>query len=112
MIWQADYFERVLSGRTRPLVLGCSPELTASESSGPDPQQEQRIAVVKAMGLPEVNQWNLFNELCGNRLARKLGIETPEPLLINISQEFVDALSSLFNIEYKPHAGLAVGCEY
>jgi hypothetical protein len=113
MIWQADYFEKVLmSGRTQPLVLGCSPELTASESSSPASQQAQRIFVVKAIGLPEVNQWNLFNELCGNRLARRLGIETPEPSLVNISQEFIDALSSLSSIEHRPQAGLAVGCEY
>jgi hypothetical protein len=56
---------------------------------------------------------NLFSEYYGNQLARELGIGTPEPALVNISQELIDALRvSLSNYGINPQPGIGVGCQY
>jgi hypothetical protein len=55
----------------------------------------------------------LFCEVFGNLLARELGIATPIPALVNLSPEFVQAVSPLV-AEYgiSLTAGLGSGCEY
>ena len=111
-VWKALRVEKILDGgATHPLLIDC--ELANSEGVF------RRQFVLKAMGLPEIIETNLFNELFGNLVARKLQIMTPEPVLVSLSKEFVEIAytsmanhSSLSNRNIKLNEGLGVGCEY
>lgn len=113
--WEAQRFEKVLDvGRTRPLVLDCarySPASSDQESSESPP--DHRLMVVKSLGHPEVTDTSLFCEVFGNLLAREFGVATPMPALVNVSPEFVQAVSPLV-AEYSISltVGLGSGCEY
>jgi hypothetical protein len=71
------------------------------------------------MGLPEMRETGLFNEVIGNLLARKVGVDTPEPVLVHLSQEFVEAShlvidrhDGLKNKGSKLLPGYGAGCEF
>lgn len=104
----ATRFEHVITeGRTHPLVLACR----SDRASGP----EQRF-LVKAIGCPEVrSSWQLVTETVGNAIARRMGVLTPVPAVVEIS----DVMARLVNRSleggghsFKIEAGLAAGCEF
>ena len=111
-VWDAVRVEKILEGgASHPLLIDC-------ELSNPE-RVIRRQYVLKAMGMPEIFDTNLFNELFGNLLARKLQILTPEPVLIRLSKEFVDIAAtsmsnhpSLANRNISLHEGIGVGCKY
>jgi hypothetical protein len=68
--------------------------------------------IVKALGLPEITESTLFNEMFGNLLARELGVITPTPALVQISPEFLDAAKSQLSEHHQRlQSGLGVGAE-
>lgn len=84
--YEATRFIKVLeSGRTRPVLLECKRADDSGISVG--------SFVVKALGLPEVEEYGLFAEALGYLLAAELGIETPRPALVRLSDEFVQAVN-------------------
>lgn len=101
--WNALRVEHIKqSGRTRPLVIECTGDAG-----------ERQTLLVKARGLPEVDDLGLYCELLGNLIARELGLDTPQPSLVNLSQEFVtNANSFLRGSNLKLEIGLGVGAEY
>lgn len=115
--WKAQRLEKILTnGRTKPLVIEC--EYVSSQAFGDNNEQapkpsERRLFVVKSPGHPDVTDQGLFSELFGNLLGRQLGLKTPEPALITLSQAFVEATKPSVvsnNINLSP--GQGVGCEY
>jgi hypothetical protein len=117
--WEAERLEGVLlSGRTKPLIVECAKfepaAQTETEAEDPSaPTLERRLMVIKALGLPEVTECGLFNEVFGNLLAREMGINTPSPGLAHLSLDFVNATSaalSRYNLHVAP--GLAAGSEH
>ncbi|MDQ3712211.1 MAG: hypothetical protein M3388_08345 [Acidobacteriota bacterium] len=69
--------------------------------------------LVKANGLPRITTLDLYCEILGNLLAREFGIETPEPFIVRIDTEFVQAIRKpLWEKSIMIKAGLGVGCEY
>jgi len=104
--WEVQYLERVLDGRTHPLMLRCT-------QLGVNPSPVPRTLVVKALGLPEVTRLGLICELLGNMLARDLGVLTATPALVEIDQDTADALNmSLQGKDLKVEPGLAVGSTF
>lgn len=102
LTWEAENLENQLQGgRTKPLVVECSRAGHAN-----------KMLVVKAMGLPEVTQQSLFQEAFGNLLARELGVNTPEPALVHLSQEFVESVSRFNVFNLRLATGIGVGTEY
>lgn len=84
--YEATRFVKVLeSGRTRPVLLECELADDSGVSVG--------SFVVKAMGLPEVEEYGLFAETLGYLIAAELDIETPKPVLVRLSDEFVAAVN-------------------
>lgn len=102
--YTAFRFVKVMeSGRTNPLLLDCE---------AVDEQREHRKFIVKAPGLPEVSDYELFVETLSYLLAGDLGVETPYAALIDIEQEFVDVVNPILkqsNISIS--AGLGFGSE-
>lgn len=116
---EAMRFERFLkTGRTHPMVIECEQSIVEDRDAlefSNDENAAPRLMVVKALGLPEVEERNLFCEFVGNLLARELGLFTPSPALITISQEFADAVNTIAKNERLPiylKAGVGVGGEY
>ena len=101
-IWEALRLEDIkTNGRTQPLVVECI---------GPQPTGQKRCSfVVKALNRPETTQNSLGFEVIGNSLAHKLGVNTPTPALIQISEAFVEANSQR---ELGLVPGFGAGCEY
>ncbi|MBK9162893.1 MAG: hypothetical protein IPM21_03135 [Acidobacteria bacterium] len=69
--------------------------------------------VVKALGLPEVEEYGLFAETLGYLVAAELEIETPKPALVRLSNEFVAAVNPVL----RPHGltlqpGIGFGSEH
>ena len=77
-VWEARRIDKILdAGRTHPLVVECV---------GPQPESTNRRSfIVKALALPEIKEASLGFELIGNLLARQLGVDTPEPVLVRLS---------------------------
>ena len=73
------------SGRTRPLVLECE----CSETDTPI----RESFVVKAHDLPEISDLGLYRELLGSLLASELDVSVPRPALIELSNDFVEAVN-------------------
>lgn len=69
------------TGRTKPLFIECE----YSEENLP----VRKIFLVKALGLPEITLSALYCELLGNLLAREFGIETPEPAVVILGEDFI-----------------------
>lgn len=89
-------------GRTKPLVVDC-------ESSEGSSVRRQRF-VVKALGLPEVQEFTLCHELFGSCLAKLTGVNVPTPALIDISEAFVAANEAVLASDgLRLSSGLAVG---
>ncbi len=116
---EAIRFERFLkTGRTCPMVIECEQSVPEDQDTLETNNNEiilPRLMVVKALGLPEVEERNLFCEFVGNLLARELGLFTPSPALITISQEFATAVNGVAKQELLPinlQAGVGVGGEY
>ncbi|MBL8204873.1 MAG: hypothetical protein JNM09_11640 [Blastocatellia bacterium] len=86
---EALRFERFLrSGRTCPMVIECEQSVPEDQDTLETSNNETvlpQLMVVKALGLPEIEERNLFCEFVGNLLARELGLFTPPPALITIS---------------------------
>ncbi len=111
-IWHALRLESIIDqGRTHPLIIDCECETVQNA--------ERRSFLVKALGLPEVHQSSLYNEIFGNLIARKLGIVTPRPAFVDISDDFLTAAEP----EFRGHPGFsgapvalkigrAAGCEF
>jgi hypothetical protein len=104
--WEVQYLEKVLDGRTRPLVLRCT-------QRGINPNPHPRSLVVKALGLPQVTPLGLICELFGNMLARDLGVLTATPALVEVDDDAAAALNmSLEERGLRVEPGLAVGSSY
>lgn len=105
-IWRATEFESVFErSRTKPLVLWC-------EHKDDDGKVESKRFLVKSPGHPEVLESNLFAELFGNLLARELGIQTPRPAIIVLTEPLVKSIQPLLPKEIQLRVGFGVGCEY
>ena len=93
--FEARRLEFVLEkGRTRPLVIQCRRKPLAPDEGQDNDRVSKKpfLMVVKAIGLPEVNEINLFCEVVGNVLAREMGVNTPNPALVYLTPEFVKML--------------------
>lgn len=100
-----SFVEIKRNGTTKPLVIECE----YSDENIP----VRKTLLVKANGLPRITNLDLYCEILGNLLAREFGIETPEPFIVRIDEDFVRATRKILweeNIKIKP--GLGVGCEY
>ncbi|HBR57818.1 MAG TPA: hypothetical protein DEA22_10185 [Blastocatellia bacterium] len=104
--YDAVRFLKVLeSGRTRPVLLEC--ELTDDEGVSVG------TFVVKAPGLPEVEDYGLFAETLGYLVAAELGIETPNAVLVRIDDSFVAAVNPVLQRqELVLQPGLGFGSEH
>lgn len=104
--FEAIRFVKVLeSGRTRPVLLECELSDDAGVSVG--------SFVVKAYGLPEVEDYGLFAETLGYLLAADCEIKTPKPALVRLSEEFVAAVNPILarqSLTLKP--GVGFGSEH
>ena len=104
--YDAVRFIKVLeSGRTQPLLLECE---CVSEDD-----HSRKTFVVKAPGLPEVEDFGLFSELFSYLLAEELEIETPHAALIDLSEEFVEIVNPIlrkWNLAVE--SGVGFGSEY
>jgi hypothetical protein len=102
-VWEAVRFEAVLkAGRTRPILLECQQRSRGST-------RRERF-VTKAIGLPEVHDFTLCHEFVGASLARLAGLAAPQPALVSISEEFLEATQpDLERERVRPSAGLGVG---
>lgn len=86
--WIAEeYRGRAESGRTRPLRLSCSRTIDDA------PESDEFFA--KCPGLPEFTEQSAFCEIIGNLLARDCGITTPQPVLIEMSEPFLQVLQGV-----------------
>jgi hypothetical protein len=113
--WEARRLETVLqNGKTKPLVIECvRSSIFENGDTDLDPSKVKKLFVVKSTGNPEIHEASLFCELFGNILARDLGINTPEPVLVNLSPEFIQSLTLVSlpsGLRLRP--GLAAGCEF
>jgi len=115
--WEAKRLESIMSsGRTKPLLIECwrSPDPSVFEEDeelieGTD----SALCVVKGFNLPEVSNFGLFCEVFGNLLARKLGLETPRPCLVHLSEPFVEVVNPILGRSgLSLRSGIASGCEY
>jgi hypothetical protein len=61
--------------------------------------------------MPESTDQKLLFEVTGNLLARRLGINTPEPALVEMTDPFLASVQSSSSRQ-APTAGIGVGCEY
>ncbi len=115
--WEAVRYEKIMdNGRTKPLIIECEylPSAGAEEVVEPEVNTtNRRLMVVKTPGNPSVTTTSLLCEVIGNLLAREFDIATPQPALVNLSQEFVDAVQPYVQkcgINLQP--GLGSGCEF
>ena len=95
-------------GRTRPVVLAC----VRQEGEASTPLRE-RTMLVKAPALPEVVNHNMFCEAVGNLMARAVGVQTAEPAIVDLAEDFVEAANyalGSYNLRLEP--GFGVGCEF
>lgn len=93
------------NGTTKPLVIECQ------YSSEDIPVR--KALLVKANRLPRITNLDLYCEVLGNLLARELGIETPEPFIVEIDEDFVQVNRKiLWENSLALKTGLGVGCEY
>lgn len=104
--YEATRFVKVLeSGRTRPVLLECE----LADDNG----VSVRSFVVKAVGLPEVEDYGLFAETLGYLLAAELDIETPRPSLVRLSNEFVAAVNPVLRSQgLSLQPGIGFGSEH
>jgi len=109
--WEAERLDNVFGdGRTKPFVAECS-LVDVAEISPSDPETER--FVVKSLGNPHVTEFSLFNEVVGNLLARRLGLNTPEPALIKITENFAEAAhSTVARYSYSIVPGTAAGAAF
>lgn len=104
--YEATRFIKVLeSGRTRPILLECELADENGISVGD--------FVVKAIGLPEVEEYGLFAETLGYLVAAELDIETPKPAIVRLSNEFVAAVNPVVRSKNMSlRAGVGFGSEH
>lgn len=104
--YEAVRYEGTLpEGRTRPLILACRTD----GEIGSQPK------VVKAIGCPEVQfPYQLVAELVGNATARRMGIPTPEPCIVDVSEAAARAINLSVRADGYRHTiqpGPAAGCD-
>ena len=93
------------NGTTKPLVIECEYSI--------ENVPVRKTLLVKTNGLPRITNLDLYCETVGNLLAREFGIETPEPFIVMIDENFVRATQKpLWEENLKLKTGLGVGCEY
>jgi hypothetical protein len=93
------------NGTTKPLVIECE----YSVENVP----VRKTLLVKANGLPRITNLDLYCETLGNLLAREFGIETPEPFIVRVDEDFVRVNKKiLWEDSLNIKTGLGVGCEY
>ena len=104
--WTAESASSVLStGRNKPVVLDCS----APAGAG---MRQYKPFVVKSIGT-QLDAAGLARELFGSLLARHLGCNAPEPVLVEIDQATADAVNpTLRQGGASVAVGLAFGSEY
>ena len=104
----ATRFEQVIfEGRTNPIILSCR----AKHDHLP-----ARSVLCKARGCPELQStWQLVAEVVGNATARKVGVKTPPPSIIQID----DRMASIKNKHLREQGsssqiqpGFAAGCDF
>lgn len=106
--YTAIRFEGIMSeGRTHPVVLGCREDAVDIVSAP---------KLVKAIGCPEVTaRYQLVAEVLGNAIARRMGVQTPEPCVVAIDAPVCQAINaSLRSLGY-PHSiqpGYAAGSKW
>ncbi len=87
--YRAFRFIKILeSGRTSPLLLECE----AVDDTG-----TLCTFVVKARGLPEVGDYELFVETLGYLLAHEFGVETPRPAIVALDSDFISVLNPVLS---------------
>jgi hypothetical protein len=92
--------------RTAPLVVECSHEL-------PDGTIDRATFVVKARGVPNVDDLSTFREFAGSLLASALSIDVAEPAFIDVDDVFVAAVAPLPVVASRPiKAGRCFGCRH
>jgi hypothetical protein len=92
------------SGRTKPLLLECEVADNADDELG--------TFVVKAPGLKEVSDYELFVETLGYLLANELGVETPQPAVVTLDVDFVGVLNPILkSFGLSVHEGDGFGSE-
>ncbi len=106
---RAMQFVKVMeNGRTKPWVVHCG---TLKNGDAGEYVVDAGEYVVKAKGMPEITDKTLLFEVTGNLLARRLGINTPEPALVEITDPFLASVRSSSSFQATT-AGIGVGCEY
>jgi len=106
-VLRATRFELVMKeGRTHPVVLGCR-----SRDASP-----ARSILCKAIGCPDLGAtWQMVAEVVGNLAAQRMGILTPQPFVVEISEttaKLVNYGLSELGYTFEVQAGLAAGCEF
>ena len=107
--WETEQILDVAkSGRTKPLIVRCSRRDAESN------RLDHLEFVVKGLGLPEVTTTSLFAELFGSVLAREIGLLTPRPALVQVTEDFAAVVraSKTLPADCRLSPGLAVGIEY
>ncbi len=104
----ATRFEHVITeGRTHPLVLACR----SDEGNG----LEHRL-LVKGVGCPEVSStWQLVTETVSNAVARRMGVNTPAPAVVELSRAMARMVNRSLERDghsFKIQPGTAAGCEF
>jgi len=104
--WRAVRLERVMAaGRTRPLLLECA--------RGSGARQERWRFVIKAIGLPEVQQFTLAHEFLGSRLAQACGLSAPSCEVVELTPEFLAVVAQdLQQSGVRAISGRAVGVAF
>jgi hypothetical protein len=107
--WEATRLEGVSKvGRTHPLVLRCRQPTT-------DGKPIQATKMVKVLGLPEVTQPMLICEVAGNAIAKRFGLLTADPCIVNVSLEAAVRINdnlARINSGLSIRSGTAAGCEF
>lgn len=106
--WEATGFRRSTEiGRTKPLILDCL--LLEDETLTCE-------MVVKTLGPSEVyGSWQLVSEVMGNAAARRLGVHTPLPCVVHVSEEvavLVKKSLAMVGASREVLPGPAAGCEF
>ncbi len=100
----ARFIKILESGRTSPILLECEAADNMAGALG--------TFVVKARGLPEVSDYELFVETLAYLLAQELDVETPRAVLVELSQDFADLINPILKRSgLSVEEGLAFGSE-
>lgn len=104
----ATRFEQVITeGRTHPVVLACRSD---------EPADRSRPLLVKAIGCPEIHStWQLVTEVVSNAAARNMGVRTPAPAVVSLSETVAKQINQSLNElghRFEVQPGFASGCDF